>query len=140
MTVGKVGAVISDAQATVRLPSAGREKSSLSIVYVNVHVFVCPAQSVYVYVYAAEPSQVILLKFGDVVNVAEEDMSRPQASLTVGITLGVSVCGATISPTHPTVLALVPPEMVIVLPTDAIIVIGVASAVQPCASCTCKFI
>ena len=90
--------------------------------------------------YAAVPSHVILLKFGDVVNVAEEDMSRPQASVTVGITLGLSVCGSSTSPTHPTVFAFVPPEMVILLPTDAIILTGVASAVQPCASCTCKFI
>ena len=90
--------------------------------------------------YAAVPSQVIPLKFGDVVNVREEEISRPQASVTVGITLGLNSCGATMSPTHPTVFVAVPPEMVMLLPTDAIILIGVASAVQPCASCTCKFI
>ena len=67
-------------------------------------------------------------------------MSRPHASVTVGITLGVSVWGSARPSTHSTVFVFVPPEMVMLLPTDAIILIGVASAVQPCASCTCKFI
>ena len=90
--------------------------------------------------YAAVPSHVMLLKFGVVVKVREEDMFLPQASVTVGITLGLSVCGATMSPTHPTVFVAVPPEMVMLFPTEAVILIGAASAVQPLASCTCKLI
>ena len=87
VTVGGVGVTAALGQATVDVVAAGMVTTGGAIVVVCVHVYVVPAQSVYVNVYTISPEQAGL----PVITGADTVKVLPQLSVTVG---GVGVVAA----------------------------------------------